>query len=342
MLSHEEVEKHLLRIFSGKEVVMFEKDNDNLFIAFKHPSNDIKIQASIIYKDAYTKAIKEGMFPTEELEKLIVERGLFTEEDQKRVDKLENQIEAQKILLAKTVKVAAKQDRIKEIIERYEKQLREIQYKKQSKLNMSAESKAEEMRSSFYCWACTYDFKSDERYWKSLSNFDNDKDSKFKEKVFIRFLQFFSGIPTAELRYIARHNLWRIRYVTSQKTSESLFGIPTSEYNNDQLSLVYWSNYYQNIYEMMPENRPSDSIIEDDAALDAYMEEYYKERNKEDASRRSRETKGKLSAFDKEEVIITRTNELYEDIEYDKPREAQRLKDKEISSIKKRTRRGRR
>jgi hypothetical protein len=91
---------------------------------------------------------------------------------------------------------------------------------------------------------------------------------------------------------------------------------------------------------MMPEDRPPDSIVEDDDSLDAYMKSYYEERNREDAARRgTKTTSGKLSAFDREEVIITQSNELYEDIEYDKPREAQKIRDK--TDIKKRTRRPR-
>ena len=43
-----------------------------------------------------------------------------------------------------------------------------------------------------------------------------------------------------------------------------------------------------------------------------------------------------MSAFDAEEVIVTQSNELYEEIEYDKPREAQRVKNR--TDIKKRTR----
>jgi hypothetical protein len=123
------------------------------------------------------------------------------------------------------------------------------------------------------------------------------------------------------------------------KTSEPLFGIPTSEYTIDQLNLIYWSNYYQSIYEMMPEDRPSDFVIEDDEALDAYMENYYKDRNKEVAARKSKSKRGgKLSAFDSEEVIVTRSHELYEDIEYDTPREARKIKDR--VDLRKRSRRG--
>jgi hypothetical protein len=86
---------------------------------------------------------------------------------------------------------------------------------------------------------------------------------------------------------------------------------------------------------MLPKDRPPDSIIEDDVALDAYMKSYYEERTKEDAAERDRgKVNGKLSAFDKEEVIVTRSHELYQDIDYDKPREAQAIKDKPAISKK--------
>jgi hypothetical protein len=125
--------------------------------------------------------------------------------------------------------------------------------------------------------------------------------------------------------------------MTSVKTSESLFGIPVSEYSGDMLNLVYWSHYYQNINEMMPEDQPPDDIIEDDQALDAFMQDFYHERGKDVAERKHRKgTTGKLSAFDQAEVIVTRTNELYEDIEFDEPREATAIKDKTL--VKKKSR----
>jgi hypothetical protein len=100
------------------------------------------------------------------------------------------------------------------------------------------------------------------------------------------------------------------------------------------MNLAYWSHYYQNIYEMLPEDQPGDLIIEDDEALDAYMKDYYDEKMRDAAGRRdTRKRRGKLQAFNQQEVIVTRSNELYEDIEYHKPQEA--LKVKEGNLVKK-------
>jgi hypothetical protein len=319
-----------MRIFTGKQLVNI----NGVSLIFKQPDNIIKMEASALYKKSYSLALDEGLLSIKDLEKLMSDRGLFTEEDQQKIDKLESQLHGQQILLSKTTKVKANQDRIKRAIKNFETQINEIKMKKYSKLMLSAETKAEEDRSSYLCCACTYN-SDNKLYWESHEALRKETKISFRQDVISEFLKFYNGINTSIIRYISRSNLWRIRYVTSSKVSDPLFGIPTSQYTNDMINLAYWSNFYQSVYEMMPESRPPDAIIEDDDSLDAYMKDYYAERTREDAARRSRTTSGKLSAFDKEEVIVTQSNELYEDIQYDKPREAQKVKDR--ADIKKRT-----
>lgn len=337
-ITHEQLERYLVEIFTGKKLVYINNGSEDICIEFRQSNNIVRLRANIIYDESYDDAISEGLLSTKDLEKLIIERGIFTEEDVDKVEKLESQLEGQEILLAKTLVVKAKQDRLKGIIARLKGEINDLYSKKARALMMSAESKAEEERSFFLCWTSCHRYDTGELYWSTYDDLLKETDLIFKDRVLIEFLKFSRGVPTRTIRFIARSNLWRIRYLTSIKTSEALFGVPTTEYTNDMLNLTYWSNFYQNIYEMLPEDRPSDLVIEDNEALDAYMKSYYDERTKDDAARRSKhKTSGKLSAFDKEEVIVTRANELYEDIVYDKPREAQRLKDR--TDIKKRTRR---
>lgn len=335
-LSSDEIDKYLNIIFTGQKFVYIKDE----LLVFKHPDNIAKIKSDLIYDRAYESALSQGMLPVSELEVLIRSRGIFTEEDDNLLNRLKNQLEAQEVLLAKTTKVKARQDRIKETISNIKKEIREVEYKKISKLSMSAESKAEEERVLYLCWYGTYK-ENNERYWNTFDDLLNERDLEKKDLILYNFIRFRNGVETEIIRQIARSSLWRIRYVTSQKVSDPLFGIPTSDYTNDMLNLAYWSNFYQNIYEMMPRDRPPDSIIDDDDSLDAYMKDFYEERNREDAAEwskhRNKAGRGKLSAFDKEEVIVTQSNELYEDIDYDKPREAQRVKDR--VDLQKRTKR---
>jgi len=338
-ITHEEVEKYLCKIFTGSDLLYIKYGDEDIHIEFKQPSNDVRLKANIMYNKAYDEAIFEGMLSTEDLEKLIKERNIFTQEEEDQLSRLESKLKGQEILLSKTIVVKVRQDRLKKIVSDLKSEINILRAKKISKLMMSADAKAEEERTLYLCWACTYNDDTCKLYWETYRDLLKENNLVFKDEVLSKFLRFYRGIDTKLIRYIARSNLWRIRYITSQKTSDPLFGVPTSQYTNDMLNLAYWSNYYQNIYEMLPEDRPPDLIIDDDDALDAYMQSYYDERNREDAARRSKvKTKGKLSAFDKEEVIVTQSNELYEDIKYNKPREAQRIKDKAL--IRKRTRRG--
>jgi len=334
-IAYEELERYLSKVFTGIEFVYINNGSTDICIEFRPTTNATMLRANLIFDKSYKDAISYGMLSNEDLEKLMKKRNIFTEEDEKKLDRLKTKLEGQELLLAKTTVVKAKQERLKDIVRNIRSEINEIAFKKSSKMTMSAESKAEESKSLYLCWASAHNAETGLSLWDTYEALLKETNLSYKDSVFLNFLKFNRGIDTTIIRYIARSNLWRIRYVTSLKTSESLFGVPTSQYTNDMLNLAYWSNYYQSIYEMLPEDRPSDLVIEDDEALDAYMKSFYDDRSKEDAARRSKHrTQGRLSAFDKEEVIVTQSNELYEDIKYDKPREAQRIKDKAM--IKKR------
>jgi len=325
-LTAEEVERYLNRIFTGTELFNLE----NRLLVFQQPSNRVKAKADLIYDKALKRATDLGMLSMSDLSDLIKKRNIFTQVDQDKLDELVIQRHAQEVILSKTTRIKANQERLRGVIAGINAKIHELEYKRTSKLTMSADSKAEEERALYFCWACVTD-EDDKKCWNTFDDLLKEKDMTFRDSVLISFLRFKAGIETKIIRYLARHSLWRIRYVTSQKVSDPLFGVPTSQYTNDMLNLAYWSNFYQNIYEMMAKDRPPDTIVEDDEALDAYMKSYYEERTREDATERDKNklgNRGKLSAFNKQEVIVTKSHELYEDIEYTKPREAQMIKDK--------------
>jgi len=331
-LTSEEVERYLNRIFTGIELFNL---NGKLLV-FKHPDNTTRALADLTYDKALKRATDSGLLSTSDLEALIKKRNLFTRADQDKLDELWAQKTAQEVILSKTTKIKARQDRLRKIIDSLNEKISELEYKRTSKLALSADSKAEEERALYLCWACSTD-EDGNKCWDTFDSMLNEKDVTYRDSILMSFLRFRAGINTEIIRCLARHSLWRIRYVTSQKVSDPLFGVPTSQYTNDMLNLAYWSNFYQNIYEMMPKDRPPDTIVEDDGALDTYMKAYYEERTREDAVERDKNrlgNKGKLSAFNKEEVIVTKSHELYEDIDYTKPREARMIKDK--TAIKKR------
>ena len=335
-LTYEELELLIQKVSVGKTYLLTEQG----FVEIIHPTNSLKLKANFIYEKSYNQALKDGLLPKKDLEVLIKERGIFSQFDEDQVAKINSQLDAQKIVLSKTLKVKANQDRINKTIKDLEEKRSLLLYKKYSKLYMSAEIKAEEDMNAFLCSMCVYD-DNENRFWSSHEDFLKYDDVELKNKILQTFLELIRGIDIKTIRFLARSTIWRIRYNTSAKVSDTLFNKPTSEYTIDQLNLVYWSNYYDNIYNMLSSDRPTDDIIDDDDALDEFMEEYYRQINNETSiSKKDKKmNKGRLSAFDSEEVIVTQSCELYYDIKYDKPKEAQQIKDR--SDIKKRTKSGR-
>jgi len=334
-LTYDELEKYLEQICTGTKIV----EVCNRIILFKQPDTFVKMKARQVYESEYKKSLEDGLISNEEMRKIIEERQLISEEDRRKLSSLESKLEGQRILLGKTTKVRARQDRIKEVIEKLENEIRVIRSKERSKFSMTADTRAEETKILYLCWCCCYNFDTNKLYWETHESFLNESDFVFRQKSVSEFILFYSGIPTTYIRKIARSNLWRIKYITSLKTSEPLFGVPASEYSNDMMNLAYWSNFYQNVYDMMPEDQPSELIIDDDEALDAYLKDYYEKKHRESVARKNNKKHGKLSAFDKQEVLVTRTNELYEDIEFDKPKESSAIKDKPMIQKKARRRR---
>ncbi|MCK5015970.1 MAG: hypothetical protein KAS32_02770, partial [Candidatus Peribacteraceae bacterium] len=208
--------------------------------------------------------------------------------------------------------------------------LEELLSKREEGLEYSADKIAYEQKFLYMTWSGTRDPHTKERYWSTRKDFNAEVDLLFRREVFLKTINTSAGTTVGMLRYLARNNIWRIRYLSSVKTGESLFGVGLPYYSTDQLALSYWSSYYQSVYEMLPEDRPPDSMIEDDAALDAYMKSYMEEMNRESNSARESKRKGQgvKSAWDHGETLVMRSHELYEDMEYSDTIESIRNKNK--------------
>ena len=335
-LTPEEVDEYLEHISTGIKII----DVDNRTLLFKYPNTYNRMMSRRVYRSEYDKSIKEEMLTHDQMKNLIEERHLISDSDKEFLKKIDSQLEAQRVLLAKTTHVRANQDRIKNIIKDLETKKAAIEYKERSKYSMTAETRAEEAKMLYLCYCSTYCVDTDDLLWATFEDFKNEYNYAFRQEVVSNFITFYMGLKTSIIRAIARHNIWRIRYITSLKVGDDLFGVPTTEYTSDMLNLVYWSHYYNNINEMMSEDQPPDDIIEDDIALDAFMQDYYNERTKTIAERKFRKGNNtKLSAFNQEEVIVARTNELFDDIEFDEPREAAAIKNKAL--VQKKTRHSR-
>jgi hypothetical protein len=329
-LSYEKVEALINEIsIGGRFVQVSNLSGTELVLFISHPTALDKVYAELQYQKSYDKAISEGFLTVEETSDIMRRKGMFTKEDEEKVEKLKQQIEAQEALLQKTTKVPARRDGVKENIRSLREKLMTILQKKETGLDFCAERKAQECKYLYLSWRNTRDKYTQELIWPTKEQFDNELDIVLRRKTLLEFIKLSAGIETSVLRFISRHNLWRIRYITSTKTGTPLFSRPIEDYSVDQLSLAYWSYFYSSIFEMLPDERPPEYIIEDDESLDAFMKSYSEEKNREaSASRekRSSDKKGVKSAWEHGETLVMRSNPLYKEINYSETVESVRNK----------------
>jgi hypothetical protein len=285
-----------------------------------YPYGDDKLYSDFLYDSYYNNAVEDGILPRKELECVIKSRGLITEKEEFREEELVKLIKGQQALFTKMRFAKDKKDKVGKNIERLKLELSKLRRKFNSFYTLTAESVATEVKLNYLCWAASYNMSGKSRMWETYEDFDLEKDMKLRSDVISEIMSVLIGFSEKTLRKIARHVEWRIRYTSSVKVALPLFSRKPEDYTKDQLALVYWSNFYQNIYEMMPDDRPDDDVIENDTMLDAYMEEYYKGIEQNRTISRSRGMGS--NAFDSDEVIVTRFSELYEQLDYDDPREA--------------------
>ncbi len=310
-LSFQEVEELLERIIHNRYLVQVGTPPDEQFVLLCSPKAEHILQSRFVRSRALLEAERMGLPSLDETREMADISGLVTEEDTLRVKELSEKISSQLRVLQMT-KIEGRRKPIEEIIEKYEIEINELEGKKDRYYVLSRDYKSDEEAVLFLAWAGTLSMDGTQ-YWDSFESFEGEKGLSFRNSVVDAFAEFNRGVSTAEIRYLSRHTLWRIRYTSALKMGGPLFPGGLPDLTPDQQSLLYWSNYYQSIYEMLSDERPDDSTINDDNELDSYMESYFKRQDMERSQSRlnSRTGTGKLQASEKEEVIVTAAHPQY-------------------------------
>ncbi|HEC66292.1 MAG TPA: hypothetical protein ENI23_13465 [bacterium] len=326
-LSYEAISKLIDEISFGGRVVFVENiKSEEVPVFVKHCIGFDRLASEIEYKKAYNKAIVEGFLTIDETIDLFKARGVLTEELEENINDLQKKIEAQEKLLAKITQVPSRRDRVKNNIKLLQTKLITILEEKESHLSTTAEKRAQIEKLLYLTWRGTLHPYTGELFWSSWEAFKDEKDVSFRGGVVIEHTFMMGGMDTAIVRILARNTLWRIRYITSMKTGCNLFGRSLEEYTVDQLSLAYWSHYYQSVFDMMADEKPSDSIIEDDMALDAFMKSHMEDKSRTGQVDRVTKQQGKTTAWNHQETLVMRSNEMYQDMKYDDTFESAREK----------------
>jgi len=323
-LSFQEVEEILDGILNNHKIVEVAGKDGKAQVLFRHPTASEILHSRCVRLSSLREAEKEGLPSIADIDELLESKNLIPAQDNDKISNLQDKLEAQKKILNLT-KIAGRKIPIEEVIQKLNREIDELKAKGESYYFLSQERKADEAALLYLTWAGAHSIGGI-KYWESFESFEKETNLTLRDGIRIEFIIFNRGLPTEITRFIARHNLWRVRYVAAQKIGGSLFSRDLNDITPDQLGLLYWSNYYQSIFEMMPDDQPDDDIIKDDAALDKYMEQYHKEREWERNEGKAKRgvgssSKQKLSAWERgDELIITPANPNYMDLAYSEER----------------------
>jgi hypothetical protein len=320
--SLEELQRRIEIICYAQTLVQIDLSSEDFptFVLFQYPSRKITRLASLAETKAIHKAKRDKILTEEEMDTLMRERGIWKEEDDKKVESIHKLIELRKKKIADPDVDPTHKPYIQEGITKLEEELFQAELKRERMLVNTAQRRARQEKYDYMLWACCYDPYTDELLWDNYLTYCSDVERKveLKNKLLSEFLRYLVGHTTEEIRYIARSNLWRLDYLVAQKGNLHLFPKSSIELTPDQKNLLWWTGYYQSIYEMLPEDQPDDWVIQEDEALDEYMEDLHKERSKDRSERKAEKRFGSSSAEKMDTRLITRSHPEYMNRKYDK------------------------
>lgn len=264
-LTDQEVRHKINEIISGKRLIQI----DEQVILFTMPSCADRLNADIVYDASFFQAVKEGIPPKKEFMQRMFESGAIPLKDFEKIHEYENRINTIKLMASRT-RSDAQRAELHRKISILEEKKSQIQHMHRLYEANCAEAKAEQCKTLYIAQKsiCNPDGSL---LWKTLEDFEIDNDQQFQNTIISQFLEFAKGFDTTVLRYIVRHQEWRIFWKACVETHAPLFHGPTTTWDVNKLLASYWSSFYDNLYKHP--NAPGEEIINDDYRCDKWIED---------------------------------------------------------------------
>ena len=158
------------------------EDGQQIVVVVKKPTNDQLKQADIHKAKAWNKAFKEGVMTKAEVEKIMVERGIWSEEKSKIEARLSQEIlELEKRLYRGDGKAAPKLSDGRDIALEMRKkriELRDLISERLAADDNTAESLADNARFDYLVYKCSYNGDTDQPLFPSYEEYNKRGASK--------------------------------------------------------------------------------------------------------------------------------------------------------------------
>jgi hypothetical protein len=251
MKQHER-EYFISRIRSGKYRIKI----SGITLEILTPTSHDEFLINEVASETYYEASQEGIKTEEEMHRWMVEKGLWTVEDDEKIEGLEKDIERLKVEIFNNRFNEDMVSKIRLYLRAGEKQLSEINNKKQKYYHNTCEGASSSAKVSEFVKRCT--FKDGELY--DFVDISPEVISRLYYSMFIN---------DKTCRELARTEPWKSLWILNESNTFNLFANKDRELSHDQKNILIWSRMYDNVQESM--DCPSDNVINDDDMLDGWF-----------------------------------------------------------------------
>lgn len=225
------------------------------------PTPEDKLEASYIYDDVLYQAGLEGVLLEHEMLSVMIERGMWSMDDESTLNSLPDRIDALKLEMYKKHE-AFQSKQVKQIRKNLDK-VRKQQIRLSSRRHIYDLYTCEGLANVYSL-----------QYLITKNVFDvhgNRVDIDNYPGFFLQYLTeeyMDNRLDELQLRSLSKYPKWRIIW-SSGRQEGRVFGVPSIFLTEEQQTLIAWSKLYDNLNEH-PEP-PSDEVIDDDDLLDGWL-----------------------------------------------------------------------
>ena len=225
------------------------------------PSLELKFLAELVYKETVESLRFDNFMSDDQVKATLHRLDTWIDKDDEDLEILESLLEEQKVVLYKAAFDHKNQEKARTNIRRVKKSILKALSRKHSLSHTTLDYHATSIKNKFITALCMRDkdnksVYTEESFWSSSS--------PLLEKT-MGSLGLYS-LDVVEFREIARSDPWRTIWGVGK---EQCFGTPSSQWTDEQRTLVIFSKMYDNAHQS--NECPSDEVFEDDDMFDGWM-----------------------------------------------------------------------
>lgn len=213
----------------------------------KHLTAHDQVDLDDIFHVYKNQAIQRGIETEESAMERVYEEGLWTEEDDKKLNELKNfskQIASNKQELVLKSQIDAQNKALKENQEK----INTLEIQKKSLLSNTAEAYASKRSNDFYIIQSFFsDSELKNKYFEEEKNFDELYTEELKEYI-TAYNDIFTSFEELEIQKMILQDFYYIYFPFSDDTV-GFFGKPVCQLTYNQLKLIVYTKIFKNIFE---------------------------------------------------------------------------------------------